>query len=174
MIGGYYWSSQNYKKSPVVSDDIVYPALEPKEIESATKGFGNKKSDWQSSECRSRETKKAASYADASKIVLSTHQILLRSRVGHHHRENGSEALDLLGKAVDLLSKARDIIGQQERISNEMHDVFPCLQEDLEQLTRKSLPNSGKNVRWADVRRAYGSDDYTNRPRKRLREDLQG
>ncbi|EMD85656.1 hypothetical protein COCC4DRAFT_76809 [Bipolaris maydis ATCC 48331] len=149
---------QNYKKSPVVSDDIVYPALEPKEIESATKGFGNKKSDWQSSECRSRETKKAASYADAR----------------HHHRENGSEALDLLGKAVDLLSKARDIIGQQERISNEMHDVFPCLQEVLEQLTRKSLPNSGKNVRWADVRRAYGSDDYTNRPRKRLREDLQG
>ncbi|EMD96762.1 hypothetical protein COCC4DRAFT_141769, partial [Bipolaris maydis ATCC 48331] len=129
----------NYKDSLVVRDDGVYPALELKEIKSATKGFGNKKSDKQSSKCRSRETKKAASYVDASKIVLSTHQTVLRSRVGQYHRESGTEVLDLLGKA-------RDIIEQQERISNEMHDVFPCLQEDLEQLTRKSLPNSGKNV----------------------------
>jgi hypothetical protein len=149
----------------VVRDDAVHPASEPAEpAESApaSKQSGDEKKDEQPGECAPRETRGAASHINASKTLLPTHRLVLRSHVGHQPEENSTEV-------ADLLDELEDLIGQQKHISSKVDDVVSRLQEALKQSTHRSLAKSVKLVRWADSASAYGSDDDTRRPRKRAR-----
>ena len=116
-------------------------------------------------ECASRETRETASYINASKIILPTHRLLLRSHVGHQPEDNGTEV-------ADLLDELNDLTGRQKHISSMVDDVVYRLQEALKQPNHRSLPKSGKLVRWADSASTHGSDDDIRRPRKRARGGL--
>jgi t-SNARE complex subunit (syntaxin) len=138
----------------VVIDDAIHQAsepAEPAEPAAASKQSGDKKKDEQPGECASRETRGAASHINASKTLLPTHGLVLRSHVGHQAEKNGTEVADLLDELEDLTE-------QQKHISSKVDDVVSRLQEALEQSTH----------RWNSAR-AHGPDDDTRRPGKRAR-----
>jgi hypothetical protein len=164
VCGKCSWSGGRSTRTTRVTRDVLTPSTVT-EPALASKQSGDKEKDEQPGECASLETRGATSHIDASKTLLPTHRLVLRSHVGHQAEKNGTEVADLLDELNDLME-------QQKHIPSKVEDMVSRLQEALEQSTHRSLAKSGKLVRWADSARAHGPDDDTRRPRKRARGSL--
>jgi hypothetical protein len=84
--------------------------------------------------------KRTTSPVKASKTLLSTHQLMLRTHAGHQPKEIDAEIRRLLGKLVDLRE-------QQRKASSKENNGISCLQGALGYTghsTQRGLFESGK------------------------------
>ncbi|EUC39846.1 hypothetical protein COCMIDRAFT_41724 [Bipolaris oryzae ATCC 44560] len=104
---------------------------------------GNKSKE-QPGKFTSRETKEAASHTNAKRKPEESHT-----------------------EVVDFLEELKNIKGQLEHTLGNVEDLVSRLQEATEQHTHKTLPMSGKLVRWADSTGTYSAKHDIHRARKK-------
>ncbi|EMD66396.1 hypothetical protein COCSADRAFT_353612 [Bipolaris sorokiniana ND90Pr] len=152
---------QGYQNCLSVRDNVVYPAVDRAEPASASKQSGNKSKE-QPGKFTSRETKEAASHTNASKAILPTDRVALKNYIERKPEESHTEV-------VDFLEELKNIKGQLEHTLGNVEDLVSRLQEATEQHTHKTLPMSGKLVRWADSTGTYSAKHDIHRARKKAR-----
>jgi hypothetical protein len=106
-----------------------------------------------------------AAHHDTSKILLLAHLQVPRNHVGHQPEENDAKIQRLWGELKDLRA-------QQKQLSIQEDNVLSRLQEALGYkggITRSSLIESHKTLRWADSVDNYGPANDTYRANKRAR-----
>jgi hypothetical protein len=121
--------------------------------------------DKQPEEYASSEMKRTTSPINASKTFLPTHQLVLRSYVGHQLEEIDAEIRRLLEELVDLREQQRKASSREDEVVSRLQVAFGY----MEHSTQRSLFEGDKLSRWGDDAGAYGPDDDTLRPRKRAR-----
>jgi hypothetical protein len=115
----------------------------------------------------SSEMQKTASHINASKNLLPTHRLMLRTHAGHQPEEIGAEIQRLLEELVDLRE-------QQRKASSKEDDLISRLQGALGYIgctTQRSLLEGDKisKLDGGDSFGTYGPDNDALRPRKRAR-----